>query len=107
MTEPANDELPEALVDRAYEAMCEELNNWSIVGPLEEPRAKPLPPREFWNAVRNPNQIIGGTPTDLHHLATRQHAVACVQWHGLRAALVAVMGELGPLPSDTGDNSNG
>lgn len=95
MNTPANDELPDELIDTAYEAMSAELDHWNIVGPLTERRAPPLPPREFWNAVRKNNAAIEEQPRPtIFHLKDRPTAIACVQWHGLKAAITAVKGEL-------------
>lgn len=104
---PANDEVEERLVDLGYEAMCEELNLWNIVGPLENRRPN-LPPQEFYNAVRNNKTAVSpeAFPTVIS-LKSKPHAVACVQWHSLRAALAAVMRELAPIASSIGDDTNG
>lgn len=95
--------IEDETVDRAYEAMCAELSLWQIVGPLEERRTN-LPPREFWNAVRVAENDINSAPSKLFHLDSRANAIACVQWHGLAAALAAVKRELAPLPASNDDN---
>jgi len=92
-------------VDRAYEIMSEELNHWQIVGPLEERRGKHLPPREFWNAVRT-TAINETHDPIIFHLTTKANAIACVQWHGLKAVLAAVRRELAPSASETVGNDN-
>lgn len=106
-SQPANDEVAEEVVDTAYEAMCAELNLWNIVGPLEERRSN-LPPRVFYNAVRNNKDVLHpeAQPTVIS-LIDKPHAVACVQWHSLRAAIAAVMRELAPTASSIGDDTNG
>lgn len=106
-SQPANDPVTEELVDLGYEAMCEELGHWNIVGPLEQRRPN-LPPKEFWNAVRKNETLLQpeAAPTVIS-LISKQHAVACVQWHSLKAALAAVMRELTPSVSSIGDTPNG
>lgn len=100
------DQITNAEVDRAYEVMCEELNHWQIVGPLVE-RRRHLPDREYWNAVRTTVLDHGATVPEITHLDCKANAVACVQWHGLRAVVAAIKGELAPSVSETSSNDNG
>lgn len=116
-------DIPDELVDLAYEAMSAELSHWSIIGPLEDRRSGNLPVREFWNAVRTEQSSIDAAPQhEITHLKSRQYAVACVQWHGLKAAIAALMahsdnkiggreapdkGELGPIPSSNDGDDHG
>lgn len=91
------------LVDKAYELMSDELHKWQIVGPLVE-RRKNFPDREYWNAVRTEQKAIDATPThEMTHLKDRSYAIACVQWHGLKAVLAALKRELAPLPASNDD----
>lgn len=98
--------IDEAAVDRAYEVMCAELNHWQIVGPLAERRPN-LPDREYWNAVRTEQSAADAAPKhEITHLKDRSTAIACVQWHGLRAVLTDLEGELAPSVSETSEQAN-
>lgn len=99
--------ISEAQIDCAYEVMCEELNHWQIVGPLAE-RRRNLPDREYWNAVRTEQMSIDSAPqNEITHLKDKATAIACVQWHGLKAVLEAFEGELAPVASEAAGNDNG
>lgn len=100
--------IPDSLVDHAYSVMCEELNHWQIVGPLEQRRAN-LPPRTFWNAVRTEETAAIDARPDpiIFHMDSKANAIACVQWHGLKAVITALKGELGLIPSNDDSTSNG
>lgn len=102
-----DDKFPfEADVDHAYEIMSDELSHWQVVGPLAERRTN-LPDREYWNAVRTSQVATDAEPTiTITHLKDRAHAIACVQWHGLKAVLAAFERELAPSASSTGGNDN-
>lgn len=96
----------EEIVDKAYELMSDELHKWQIVGPLAERRPN-LPDREYWNAVRTEQTSIDSVPThEITHLKDRSYAIACVQWHGLKAVLAALKRELAPSASITDGNDN-
>jgi len=67
-----------------------------------------MPPRTFWNAVRDNASAIHDKPDNtIIHLTTREHAVACVQWHGLKAVITALKGELGPSLAVSGNDNTG
>ena len=93
-----NSPLPDDIVDKGLEAFDTEASKWQIVGPLEERRPN-LPPREFWNVVREPRSSIildqNKEPEPLViHMKSKEYAFACVRWHSLQAALEAVKQEL-------------
>lgn len=98
-SQPANDPVSDEITDLAMDAMSEELSHWQVVGPLVE-RRQHLPDREYWNAVRTNPEVLNVRPAPtIHHLKDKANAIACVQWHGLRAGLTAVMRELAPSAS--------
>jgi hypothetical protein len=103
MVSNENSPIPDEVVDKALAAYHGELQLWQIVGPMVERRRKPLPDREFWNAVRTePAPIIitsDAAPAEprVIHLQDQQFAWACVQFHGIQAALEAVRDEISAL----------
>lgn len=109
--EAANDtaeQISEELVDKMLDVYWNELQLWNIIGPLEERRTN-LPPRPFWNAVRTPPELIIGMKPEntIIHFRDAESARACIQWHGLKAVLVAFIGELAAFASTTEGTPNG
>lgn len=108
MTEPITDEL----VDRAYEAMTDELEFWRIIGPDNQGAFVALRDPEIQMKLKAAAVIMPNTGPETatlvnYRLRDKAHAVACLQWHALKAALAAVKGELGPIPSNEDGNDNG
>lgn len=102
---------PEDLVDIAYEALTDELEYWRIIGPdakgvyiaVRDPQiemkmkaAAIIMPQTSADEIAAENSVRKS-----FRLKDKTHAVACLQWHALQAALVAVRGELSPSLSNT------
>lgn len=102
-------ELPDDLVDRAYEAMTDELEFWRIIGPDAKGHYVAVRDSEIQmkmkaTAIIMPNAADKPTATEVQkmfRMVDKAHAVACLQWHALRAAIAAVKRELVPSTSDT------
>lgn len=90
----ANLNLPDELIDRAYDVMSAELDHWQVVGPQVERRPN-LPDRPFFTAVRAAEpaglstSAIELEPAQVHfqHFSEKKYAIAYVQWNGLKAVL--------------------
>lgn len=88
-------ELPEAILDRAYNVMSGELDHWQVVGPQMDAGSR----KEFYTATRKLDADGYAPPTAIHapvgpndkihfqHFSSKQFAVAYVQYNGLRAVL--------------------
>lgn len=81
-------------VDQAYDAMCAEIDKWELVGPMQ-----PVPSGEVRHGkavMVEPYMVRGKFSSDgasdnsevpFEHFTTKAHAVAFIQYQGLRAAL--------------------
>lgn len=106
--------ITDALVDLAYEAMTDELEYWRIIGPDAQGvyvaiRDPEIQLKMKASAIIVPSEQIK-PPTEVQkafRMRDKPHAVACLQWHALRAALAAVKRELDPSSSEIGDASTG
>ena len=96
-----NDEL-EAITDRAMEAMQIELDHWKIIGPTAQDTylavRDPIPAMIF--ADHSAAVDMATSAAKNFHMKDKAHAVLCLQWHGLRAAIAAVKEELALLGSN-------
>lgn len=105
-----SDEDLEELTDLAYEALTDELEHWRIIGPdakgvfiaVRDPQiemkmkaAAIIAPQASVNDVEGKDSA-----RKMFRMMDKEHAVACLQWHALRAALAAVKRELAPSASD-------
>lgn len=99
----AEDVISEDLTDLAYEAMTNELEYWRIIGPDKQNAFIAIRDPEIVMKMKATAIIMPDASTDVarqnaaaknFRLKDKQHAVACLQWHALRAALAAVKREL-------------
>lgn len=103
----ANLNMPDELIDHAYDVMSTELDHWQVIGPQ---RGKSIGgvEQEFYTAVRAPDQagyapiIMPGkeaeaTEATYHHqnFKSKPYAIAYVQWNSLRAVLSDAQIQLG------------
>lgn len=103
--------ITEEAVDAAYSAMCEEIDRWELVGPLqpqptgEVHHGKPVMCNPY---LVRPSILLSGAALTLRekagqestfkHFTDKAHAVAFIQYQGLTAALKQFVGE-SPDPS--------
>jgi hypothetical protein len=101
MNAPANDPLPEKLIDDAYDIMSTELDHWQVIGPQMQGRT------EFYSAVRRLEQA-GFAPimlkedqaaAQIEHkeFTTKAYAIAYIQWRSLKVVLETLREPLSKL----------
>jgi hypothetical protein len=97
--------IPDELVDLAMEALTDELEYWRIMGPDAKGTFIAVRDPQIEMKMKASAIIMPHTETEpqarIHYrLKDKGHAVACLQWHALRAALAAVKRELAPSASN-------